>query len=405
MNILVINAGSSSLKYQFFRMPSEAPLCTGIIEKIGAKDAFIKHKTVNDGIEKLLESEEHIADHAVGLNKVLRLLADPVDGLIQNPDEIAAIGHRVVHGGDYFSKATRITADIKEKIKELSGLAPLHNPVSFECIEVAEGTFPQALQVAVFDTAFHQTIPEVAYRYAIPEKLYAEEKIRVYGFHGTSHGHVTQKAMQWLGKPDAKIISIHLGNGCSITAVDSGRSVDTSMGFGPLSGLIMGTRSGDIDPSVLLHLMDNGTYTPDEISEMLNKQSGLRGFTGSNDMRDVRRMEREGSRAAILILDMYAYRIKKYIGAYAAVLNGLDAIVFTAGVGENDSAIREAVCTGMEYLNIHLDKEKNKMRGADIREISLAGTVVKILVVPTNEELEIAQQTLALYKELHPGQD
>ncbi|KQS30936.1 acetate/propionate family kinase [Dyadobacter sp. Leaf189] len=396
MNILVINAGSSSLKYQFFRMPSEAPLCTGIIEKIGAKNAFIKHKTLNGGIEKVLESEEHIADHAVGLNKVLRLLSDPADGLIQNTDEIAAVGHRVVHGGDYFSKATRITADIKEKIRELSDLAPLHNPVSLECIEVAEATFPKAVQVAVFDTAFHQTIPEVAYRYAIPEKLYEKDKMRVYGFHGTSHGHVTQKAMQWLGRQDARIISIHLGNGCSITAVDSGRSVDTSMGFGPLSGLIMGTRSGDIDPSVLLHLMDNGTYTPDEISDILNKQSGLRGFTGSNDMRDVRRMQQEGSRPASLILDMYAYRIKKYIGAYAAVLNGLDAIVFTAGVGENDVAIREAVCTGMDYLNIHLDKEKNSIRAGNIREISRVGDGVKILVVPTNEELEIAQQTLEL---------
>jgi acetate kinase len=393
MNILVINAGSSSLKYQFFRMPSEKPLCTGIIEKIGVPGSFIKHKILTGAEEKVLESQEFVADHAEGLNTVLKLLADPNEGIVRDPGEIAAIGHRVVHGGDYFSEAALVTADTKAKISELASLAPLHNPVSLECIEVAEATFPNARQVAVFDTAFHQTIPEYAYRYAIPEWLYREEKIRAYGFHGTSHGHVTQKAMRWLNKPDAKIISIHLGNGCSITAVDSGRSVDTSMGFGPLSGLIMGTRSGDIDPSVILHLMENGTYTPEAVGEMLNKESGLRGFAGSNDMRDVRKKQQSGDLSAALILDMYVYRIKKYIGAYTAVLNGLDAIVFTAGVGENDAAIREGVCTGLDYLQIHLDKEKNSIRSDTTREINAEGAGVKILVVPTNEELEIAQQT------------
>ncbi|WP_221392203.1 acetate/propionate family kinase [Dyadobacter sp. NIV53] len=398
MYILIINAGSSSLKYQLFNMPSEKPLCSGLIEKIGAEGSFIKHKILagNDHEEKVIEDRDFVSDHADGLNRVLALLMHSNDGVIKNRDEIIAVGHRVVHGGEYFSTATIITEDTKDKIQELSRLAPLHNPVNYRCIEISESTFPSALQVAVFDTAFHQTIPEPAYRYAIPEPLYSEEKIRVYGFHGTSHYYVSQKAMQWLNKPDAKIISIHLGNGCSITAVNQGKSVDTSMGFGPLSGLIMGTRSGDIDPSIIFHLIDQMDYSVEEVSELLNKKSGLLGVAGTNDMRDVRKLLQDGSKSAQLILDMYAYRIKKYIGSYMAVLNGADAIVFTAGVGENDSAIRESICSNLEYLNLHLDKAKNKIPSDQIREINVSGSALKILVIPTNEELEIAQQTYYL---------
>ena len=396
MNILIINAGSSSLKYQLFKMPSDKPICSGLIEKIGAEGSFIKHKVWVENEEKVIEDQDFIKDHSDGLNKVLALLSDPEAGVIRSKDEIVAVGHRVVHGGEYFSGPTFITPETKEKIKSLSSLAPLHNPVSYQCIEIAETTFPTAKQVAIFDTAFHQTIPEYAFRYAIPESYYYEEKIRAYGFHGTSHYYVTQKAMQWLNKPDAKIISIHLGNGCSITAVDSGKSIDTSMGFGPLSGLIMGTRSGDIDPSVILHLLSQDGYTSETVSNLMNKQSGLLGFTGSNDMRDVRGMEQNGSQPAHLILEMYAYRIRKYIGSYIAVLNGIDAIVFTAGVGENDSRIRESICANMDYLQINLDKEKNKILSGEIREINTINSAVKILVISTNEEFEIARQTYTL---------
>jgi acetate kinase len=396
MNVLVINAGSSSLKYQLFKMPHQQPLSTGLIEKIGAEQSMIKHKAMIDGEEKVFEYNSFVPDHSIGLEKVIALLSGPDTGIIDDADAIEAVGHRVVHGGKYFSEPVTLTEEVKEKIGELSALAPLHNPVSLECIELAEAVFPQARHVAVFDTAFHQTMPPSAFMYAVPPSLYDQEQIRMYGFHGTSHYHVTKKTMEWLQKKNSKIISIHLGNGCSITAIKDGMSVDTSMGFGPLSGLIMGTRSGDIDPSVLFHLLGSGKYTAQQVSNLLNKQSGLLGFTGSNDMREVRKMYEQGSTEAALILDMYVYRIKKYIGAYMAVLNGADAIVFTAGVGENDHKIREGVCLDMQYLGIQLDQDKNKASYTGIREISAEGSDLKILVVPTNEELEIAQQTYQL---------
>jgi len=398
MNILVINAGSSSLKYQFFQMPSntEKPLCTGLIEKIGFEGSFIKHKVITGDEEKIFEYPEFIADHADGLNKIITLLSGSGTGVVPSADAIDAVGHRVVHGGSYFSGPALLTTEVKDKIRELSALAPLHNPVSLECIELSEKAFPNAHQVAVFDTAFHQTMPEHAFLYAISPVLYEQEKIRTYGFHGTSHYHVSKKTIEYLGKPNARIISVHLGNGCSITAIKDGRSVDTSMGFGPLSGLVMGTRSGDIDPSVIFHLLGTGKYTSDDINNILNRESGLKGFAGSNDMRDVRKMKEAGNVRASLILDIYAYRIKKYIGAYIAALNGVDAIIFTAGVGENDAGIRESICADMDYLKIYLDKEKNNTAMAGLRDISVTGTDVKILVVPTNEELEIAQQTFQL---------
>ena len=398
MHILVINAGSSSLKYQLFALPAEAPLCRGQIERIGTAGSSIRHQTGADGSAQLIEFDEVIADHAAGFGRVLALLTDPVTGVIPAPDAIDAVGHRVVHGGERFAGATLITPAVKETIKTLFPLAPLHNPINYACIELAQMTFPRARQVAVFDTAFHQTMPDYAFRYALPNELYHQEAIRVYGFHGTSHQYVSQQAMDWLGKPDAKLISIHLGNGSSITAVDGGKSIDTSMGFSPLSGLVMGTRSGDVDPAVILHLLTRG-YTPETINNLLNKQSGMQGLTGFSDMRDIRRALAAGDPAAALACELYAYRVKKYIGAYAAILNGVNAILFTGGIGENDRAMRETICTHLDFLGIVLDPAKNSAPARAIRAVSTTDSPVAVLVVPTNEELEIARQSYAVLSE------
>lgn len=396
MNILVINSGSSSLKYQLFRMPEKTPVCSGLVERIGIEGSFIKHTVYGNNEKYSIEQSGFIANHGEGLKQVLALLTDGEYAVIASPDDIAAVGHRVVHGGEHFTGATLITDEVKHQIKKLFSLAPLHNPVNYKCIEVAEQTFVNAKQIAVFDTAFHQTIPEQAYRYAIPEWYYKEHGIRVYGFHGTSHKYVSEQANKWLNKVDTKIISIHLGNGCSITAIKNGKSIDTSMGFGPLSGLMMGTRSGDIDPSVIFHLMEHSGYTLEQLSTLVNKQSGLLGVGGSSDMRDIRKMVSEGNAAAILSLKLYAYRIKKFIGAYAAILNGIDAIVFTAGVGENDSNMRESVCSALDYLGIELDPDQNGAYHGELKEINKANAKVKILVIPTNEEYEIAHQCFEL---------
>jgi len=377
-------------------MPEKAPVCSGLVERIGIEGSFIKH-TVYRNVEKYnIEQSGFIANHGEGLKQVLALLTEGEYAVIASPDDIAAVGHRVVHGGEHFSGPTIITDDVKHQIKKLFSLAPLHNPVNYKCIEVAEQTFVNAKQIAVFDTAFHQTIPEQAYRYAIPEWYYKEHGIRVYGFHGTSHKYVSEQANKWLNKIDTKIISIHLGNGCSITAIKNGKSIDTSMGFGPLSGLMMGTRSGDIDPSVIFHLMEHSGYTLEQLSTLVNKQSGLLGVGGSSDMRDIRKMVSEGNAAAILALKLYAYRIKKFIGAYAAILNGIDAIIFTAGVGENDSNMRESVCSELNYLGIELDPNQNAAYNGELKEINKASAKVKILVIPTNEEYEIAHQCFEL---------
>ena len=402
MNILIINSGSSSLKYQFFKMPDHKPLCSGVVERIGKDNAFVRHKVWKEDGEMLTESQYFVRDHAEGMQYIVQVMTDPKTGVIADPNEIEAVGHRVVHGGEFFTEATVVTADVKEKIRSLFSLAPLHNPVNYNCIEIAEKEFPNAKQIAVFDTAFHQSMPEYAFRYAIPEKYYSEMNIRAYGFHGTSHKYVSQQTLKWLEKPDAKIISIHLGNGCSITAVDAGKSIDTSMGFGPLSGLIMGTRSGDIDPSVILHLLRQEQKTPDEMDVLLNKQSGLAGLTGHSDMRDVRKLLEMGNYEAELAADMFAYRIKKYIGSYVATLNGLDAIIFTAGVGENDPQMRERVCKDMEFLGLKIDLDKNREKSGELREISADDSRIKILVVPTNEELEIARQCHELLHEEPP---
>ena len=377
-------------------MPEKAPVCSGLVERIGIEGSFIKHTVYTNNKKHSIEETGFISNHGEALKQVLSLLTQGEYAVIVSPDDIAAIGHRVVHGGEHFSGPTIITDDVKHQIKKLFSLAPLHNPVNYKCIEVAEQTFVNAKQIAVFDTAFHQTIPEQAYRYAIPEWYYKEHGIRVYGFHGTSHKYVSEQAIKWLNKVDTKIISIHLGNGCSITAIRNGKSIDTSMGFGPLSGLMMGTRSGDIDPSVIFHLMEHSGYTLEQLSTLVNKQSGLLGVGGSSDMRDIRKMVSEGNAAAILALKLYAYRIKKFIGAYAAILNGIDAIVFTAGVGENDSTMRESVCSALDYLGIKLDPRQNTAYNGELKEINKAGAKLKILVIPTNEEYEIAHQCFEL---------
>jgi acetate kinase len=378
MKILVINSGSSSLKFQLFQMPSQEPVHTGLIERIGLPGS-------------------DISNHADALREVISSLTEA--GFIIDTKEIIAVGHRVVHGGEHFSGPTVITEEVKAKIKALFSLAPLHNQISYTCIEVAEETFPAAKQVAVFDTSFHHTLPEYAYRFAIPKKYYAEQGIRVYGFHGTSHKYVSGEAMKYLNKPDAKIISIHLGNGCSMAAVKAGKSIDTSMGFSPLSGLMMGTRSGDIDPSVIFHLLEQQGNSPEKLNNLLNKGSGLYGVAGFNDMRDVHKATAAGSEEAKLALQLYAYRIKKYIGAYAAVLNGIDAILFTGGVGENDKLMRAAVCSEMEYLGLTMDEDRNNNSKGKLFEINTEASRAKILVVQTNEECEIANQCFSLLNE------
>ena len=396
MNIFVVNSGSSSIKYQLFRMPHEKPVCSGLVERIGLENAVITHKTFPGGEEKVLQKTLDLPDHQAGLQKVVELLTDSEIGVIKNLDHIDAVGHRVVHGGESFASTTIINAEVKAQIKKLFALAPLHNPSNYLGIEVAERIFPKAQQVGVFDTAFHQSMPEKAFRYAIPNTLYTEGGIRAYGFHGTSHKYVAEQAIHYLKKPDSRLITIHLGNGCSMTAVRNGQSVDTSMGLGPLGGLIMGTRSGDIDPSIIFHLIRQENYTAEEVHTLLNKKSGMLGLTGYSDMRDIGKAIEEGSREAALAYELYTYRIKKYIGAYTAALNGLDAIIFTAGVGENDVRVREKVCQEMDFLGIRLDSVKNRERSGNIREINTPNAPVKILVVPTNEELEIARQCFTL---------
>ena len=396
MNIFIINSGSSSIKYQLFKMPNTKPICTGLVERIGLENSVITHKLIHGDEEKILRRTMDLVDHEAGLHEVARLLTDKEIGVIQDPMEIEAVGHRVVHGGETFSSTTLITKEVKAKIKKLFSLAPLHNPANYLGIEVAEKIFTRALQIAVFDTAFHQTMPEVAYRYAIPQSFYTERGIRAYGFHGTSHKYVTAKTLDYLKKPKANIITIHLGNGCSMAAVKEGVSVDTSMGFGPLNGLIMGTRSGDIDPSIIFYLVNQLGYSLDQVNTLLNKQSGMFGLTGFSDMRDITKAIAAGSEQAELAYDMYAYRIKKYIGSFAAVLNALDAIVFTAGVGENDVLIRQMICRNMEFFGIKLDDDKNKTRSANLKEIGTDDSRVKILIVPTNEELEIVEQCFEL---------
>nr|WP_315201893.1 acetate kinase [uncultured Flavobacterium sp.] len=395
MKIVIINSGSSSIKYQLIEMPSGEVVCSGMIDRIGLETSNFTYVTKAVKVEEILS----IGNHKIGLNKIAQLLMDEGVGVIKSTKEIEAVGHRVVHGGSSFSDTTLITPEVKEEIRKLCDLAPLHNPAHLEGIIVAEEIFAEAKQIAVFDTAFHQTMPQVAYKYAIPNYFLKENKIRAYGFHGTSHKYVSEKAIQYLAasnKPHKNIITVHLGNGCSIAAVKEGKSIETSMGFTPISGLIMGTRSGDIDQSVIFHMMKVLNYTADEANALLQKQSGMLGLTGYSDLRDIESNAEQGNKDCQLALEMNAYRIKKYIGSYTAALNGLDAIIFTAGIGENSSYIRKLVCIDMEYFGIELDIAKNEIRSKEIREINLPQSKTKILVVPTDEEIEIANQVYKL---------
>lgn len=392
MNVLVINSGSSSIKFQLIGMPAQKVFCSGMVERIGTEDAIFNYKKIDFEIEEI----HSIKNHKEGLQRIAQQLLHPEKGAVKNVQEIDAVGHRVVHGGDSFAQTTLITEPIKEEIREYAALAPLHNPHNLEGIEIAEKLFSDAKQVAVFDTAFHQTIPQKARKYAIPNNLYAEHGIQVYGFHGTSHKYVSSKAIEHLGNATSKIISVHLGNGCSMTAVLNGKSVDHSLGFAPSNGLIMGSRSGDIDHSLVFHLVNTLGYSLLEVNQLLTKKSGMLGLTGFSDLRDIQREADHGNTNCQLALEMNAYRIKKYIGAYTAALNGLDAIIFTAGIGENSVLLRKMVCSNMDYLGISLDDSKNEMKSTSLREINTNSSKVKVMVIPTNEELEIAEQVFHL---------
>jgi acetate kinase len=399
MNILVINSGSSSIKYQLFENLSERPVCSGLVDRIGQVNASITHKVYAGGEERVTALSMDLGDHQAGMEQVGKLLTEPGIGVIQRAEDIQIVGHRIVHGGENLAKTTIITPQVKEEIQRLFPLAPLHNPGHYQGIQVAENLFKKAVHIAVFDTSFHQTLPEKAFRYAIPESYYTRHGIRVYGFHGISHKYVAGKASKYLNKPDAKLITIHLGNGCSMAAVRSGKCVDTSMGLTPLDGLIMGTRCGNIDPSVILYLMSELGFNFKQLNEMLNKQSGMLGLTGYSDMRDIIKLIENEDQRAKLAYEMYAYRIKKYIGSYTAALNGLDAIIFTAGIGENDQLMREMVCSEMDFLGVSIDRDKNGSKANSILEISPADSLVKVLVIPTNEEFEIASQCIELLNE------
>ena len=377
-------------------MPANEVICLGMIDRIGLETSNLTYVTNTITLEETLP----IANHKIGLEKIAKLLMDEIIGVIKSTDEIEAVGHRVVHGGSAFSNTVIITSQVKDKIRQLFDLAPLHNPANLEGINVAEEIFNLAQQVDVFYTAFHQTIPVVAHKYAVPNYLLTENKIRVYGFHGTSHKYVSENAIHYLKhnslNKGSKIITIHLGNGCSMTAIKDGKSIDHTLGFGPMNGLIMGTRSGDVDQSVIFYMVNSLGYTLDDVNTMLQKQSGMLGLTGYSDLRDIEANAENGNADCQLALAMNAYRIKKYIGAYAAVLNGLDAIIFTAGIGENSSYIRKLVCTDMDYFGIELDASKNEIRSKEIREINTRDSKTKILVIPTNEEIEIANQVFEL---------
>ncbi|WP_034892856.1 acetate/propionate family kinase [Gillisia sp. Hel_I_29] len=392
MNILIINSGSSSIKFQLIQMPSETLVCSGLVERIGNKDAVLNYK--NETIK--LKQIHYINNHKQGLQIIIDLLLDAENGVIEDIKEIAAVGHRVVHGGNTFSNTALVTPEVKQKIQQYAPLAPLHNPSNLEGIEIAEEYFPHAKQIAVFDTAFHQTIPTKARKYAIPNDLYEDKDIQVYGFHGTSHKYVSEKAIEYLKLERSKIISIHLGNGCSMTAIQDGKSIDHSMGFAPTNGLIMGSRSGDIDHSVIFYLVNSLGYSLENVNNLLTKKSGMLGLTGYNDLRDIEKEAEKGNIDCLLALEMNAYRIKKFIGTYVAAMNGLDAIIFTAGIGENSSLIRELVCKDMDFFGIELDKDKNNGKAKSIREISTSTAEARILIIPTNEELEIAKQAYCL---------
>ncbi len=395
MKVLVINCGSSSLKYQLIDMNNEEVLAKGLAERIGIDGSKIKHKP--SGKEDVV-IEKPMSNHKVALEIVINALVDENYGIIQSMDEISAVGHRVVHGGEKFSGSVVVNDDVMKALRECIDLAPLHNPPNIMGIEACQELMPNVPMIGVFDTAFHQTMPKSAYIYPLPYELYEKYGIRRYGFHGTSHKYVSNKAAEKLGKniENLKIITCHLGNGASIAAVKNGESVDTSMGLTPLEGLAMGTRCGDIDPAIVTFVMEKENLDINGVNTLLNKKSGVLGVSGvSSDFRDIESAVKEGNDRAELALDVFANRVKKYIGAYAAIMGGVDAIVFTAGLGENSPEIREAVCEGFEYMGIEIDRTANKVRGKETI-VSTEDSKVKVLVVPTNEELMIARDTKEL---------
>lgn len=397
MNILVINCGSSSLKYQLFNMNDESVLAKGLVERIGIEGSRLKHEV--EGKDKAV-IEVPMNDHKEALTQVLNALVHEAHGAVKSLEEIHAVGHRVVHAGEKFSASVVVDDAVLAALEECIEIAPLHNPPNIIGIKAIQELLPSVQNVGVFDTAFHQTMPKAAYVYALPYEYYENDHIRRYGFHGTSHRYVSQRTAEILGKPaeSLKLITCHLGNGASLAAIDGGKSVDTSMGFTPLEGLVMGTRCGDIDPQIIPYIMAKENLTLDEVNNILNKKSGVLGISGvSSDFRDIEDAAAAGNERAQLALDIYHSSVKKYIAAYAAVLGGVDAIVFTAGLGENGPESREEICKGLEFMGAIMDPAKNKVRGKETI-VSADDSKVKIMVVPTNEELMIARDTIELLK-------
>lgn len=395
MNVLVINAGSSSLKYQLLNPDTQEILAKGLCERIGIDGKFTYKPTGKTAVKA---ADVAMPTHSEAIQTVLNALVDKDNGVITSMKEIDAVGHRVVHGGEKFAKSVLITDEVMATIEECNPLAPLHNPANIIGIRACQQLMPGTPMVAVFDTAFHQTMPPVAYTYALPYEYYEQDKVRRYGFHGTSHKYVSQRAAAMLGKPieELKLISCHLGNGSSITAINGGKSVDTSMGFTPLAGLPMGTRAGDLDAGILQYLMNKHGMNIDEMLNVLNKKSGVEGISAiSSDFRDLESAEAQGNQRAELALRVFDYSVKKYIGAYAAAMGGVDAVIFTAGVGENGPETRESACAGLEFLGIKIDPEKDKVRGKEM-DVSADDAKVRVLVIPTNEELMIAMDTAAI---------
>ncbi|WP_420187853.1 acetate kinase [Bacteroides pyogenes] len=395
MKILVLNCGSSSIKYKLFDMGSKEVVAQGGIEKIGLKGSFLK-LTLPDGSKKVLEKD--IPEHTVGVEFILNTLASPEYGAIKSLDEIDAVGHRMVHGGERFSESVLLNKEVLDVFIACNDLAPLHNPANLKGVNAITAILPNVPQVGVFDTAFHQTMPDYAYLYAIPYELYEKYGVRRYGFHGTSHRYVSQRVCEFLGvKPEGqRIITCHIGNGGSIAAIKDGKCMDTTMGLTPLEGLMMGTRSGDIDAGAVTFIMDKEGLNMTGVSNLLNKKSGVLGISGiSSDMREIESAVAAGNKQAILAEKMYFHRIKKYVGAYAAVLGGVDTIVFTGGVGENQASCRAAVCEGLEFMGVKMDKARNSVRGVEA-VISADDSKVKVVVIPTDEELVIASDTMAI---------
>lgn len=397
MNVLVINCGSSSLKYQLINSDTEEVMAKGLCERIGIEGSLLTHQAA--GKDKV-KTVTPMPDHSVAVQLVLNALTDGDNAVIKSMDEIDAVGHRIVHGGEKFTSAAIVTDEVKKAIADVSDLAPLHNPANLIGIDACQAIMPNVPMVVVFDTAFHQTMPKKAYMYGLPYEYYEKYKVRRYGFHGTSHDFVSTRTAELLGKKreDLKIIVCHLGNGASVSAVKNGKCIDTSMGLTPLEGLIMGTRSGDIDPAIVSFIAEKEGISLEEMSTILNKKSGVYGMTGiSSDFRDIEDGEAKGDEKCIVALETFYYRVAKYIGSYAAAMNGVDAIAFTAGVGENNGIGRALICDYLGYLGVTIDEEANKVRGEE-RIVSTPDSKVKVLAVPTNEELAIARETVRLVK-------